>query len=141
MRKIFSLILGLFAVLFCFTGCDKKEPLVVKQSDTYIAIFASDEQMELTNNTTLVEYMTSLKQDGELVFEMENGMVTSINGIANPSDWSSCWMLYTSDTDNANMAWGSIEYNGNFYGSASQGAELLKVKDGCYYIWIFQSLN
>ena len=42
-------------------------------------------------------------------------------------------------TDSANAAWGTIEYNGNVYGSAVLGAESLIIKDGCMYIWVFQS--
>lgn len=97
--------------------------------------------MDITDTTTLVDYMNSLKNDGQLTFEINNGMVSSVNGIDNPSDWSSCWMLYTSDADNANSAWGTIEYNGNVYGSAVLGAESLIIKDGCMYIWVFQSFN
>ena len=85
--------------------------------------------------------MNYLKDDGKLSFELDNGMVSSVNGIDNPADWSSCWMLYTSDVDNANSGWGTIDYNGKVYGSAILGAELLTVKDGCLYIWVFQSFS
>ena len=143
MKKIITIITTiLFSMAFlALAGCINKEPLVIKQSDTYIIIKASNEQMDITNNITLVDYMNSLKDNDKLNFEIENGMVCSINGIENPADWSSCWMLYTSDTENANPAWGTIEYQGNIYGSAMLGAELLNIKDGCIYIWVFQSFN
>lgn len=143
MKKFFNTIIAiaLSVIVFSFFGCSSKEPLVIKESDTYIVISVSKEQMDITDNTTLVDYMNSLKDDGQLTFEINNGMVSSVNGIDNPSDWSSCWMIYTSDTDNANSAWGTIEYNGNIYGSAILGAESLMVKDGCIYIWVFQSFN
>lgn len=143
MKKIITIITTiLFSMAFlALAGCINKEPLVIKQSDTYIIIKASNEQMDITNNTTLVDYMNSLKDNDKLNFEIENGMVCSINGIENPADWSSCWMLYTSDTENANTAWGTIEYQGNIYGSSMFGAELLNIKDGCIYIWVFQSFN
>ena len=141
MKRIFNTIIAiaLFVVLCSFFGCSPKEPLVIKESDTYIVITVSKEQMDIKKNTTLVDYMDSLKNDGKLDFEIENGMVTSVNGIENPADWSSCWMIYTSDTDNANSAWGTIEYDGKVYGSAIVGAESLIIKDGCIYIWVFQS--
>ena len=142
MKKLVNTLvfLLLFATMLAFAGClAKKEPMVIKESDTYIVIHVSSEQMELTDTTTLVEYMNALKEDGALDFEMSNGMVSSVNGIENPADWSSCWMLYTSDTDNANTAWGEVEYKGEVYGSAILGAETLTVKDGCLYIWIFQA--
>lgn len=141
MKRIFNTIIAiaLSVVLCSFFGCSPKEPLVIKESDTYIVITVSNEQMDIKKNTTLVDYMNSLKNDGKLDFEIENGMVTSVNGIENPADWSSCWMIYTSDTDNANLAWGTIEYDGKVYGSAIVGAESLIIKDGCIYIWVFQS--
>ena len=142
MKKLFNTLVSLllFATMLAFTGClAKKEPMVIKESDTYIVIHVSSEQMELADTTTLVEYMNALEEDGALDFEMSNGMVSSVNGIENPADWSSCWMLYTSDTDNANTAWGEVEYKGEVYGSAILGAETLTVKDGCLYIWIFQA--
>ena len=141
MKKLIKLVVTIFVfvILFSFVGCVQKGPLVIKETDTYIVINVSNEQMEIKNDTTLVDYMNSLKNDGLLSFEMNNGMVTSVNGIQNPSNFSSCWMLYTSDKDNANSAWGTIEYNDNIYGSATMGAESLTVKDGCIYIWVFQS--
>lgn len=143
MKKFFNTIIAiaLSVIVFSFFGCSPKEPLVIKESDTYIVISVTKEQMDITDTTTLVDYMNSLKNDGQLTFEINNGMVSSVNGIDNPSDWSSCWMLYTSDADNANSAWGTIEYNGSVYGSAVLGAESLMVKDGCIYIWVFQSFN
>ena len=49
-------------------------------------------------------------------------------------------MLYTSDENNANNAWGTIEYKGKVYGSALFGAETLIVKDGYTYVWVFKSI-
>ena len=70
-----------------------------------------------------------------------DGMITSINGIENPADFSSCWMLYTSDVENSNTAWGTVEYQGVKYGSAISGAETLKIKPDQLYIWVFQSFS
>jgi hypothetical protein len=50
-------------------------------------------------------------------------------------------MLYTSDADNANSAWGIVEYEGTEYGSAISGAETLKLKPDQLYIWVFQSFS
>ena len=143
MRRFLNLLVCALVIFIGFTfivGCSPKDPLVIKESDTYIVINVSNEQMTISNDTTLLDYMNSLKNDGELVFELNNGMVNSINGIANPLDWSSCWMLYTSDENNANNAWGTIEYKGKVYGSALFGAETLIVKDGYTYVWVFKSI-
>ena len=140
MKKIFSAILALIIsiVMFSLLGCGENN-LVIKETDTYIVITASNEQMQIYSDTTLVDYMNSLKEDGELSFEIKNGMVNSVNGIENPLDYSSCWMLYTSDTENSNSVWGTIEYKGNTYGSAVLGAESLIIKDGYLYIWVYQT--
>ena len=87
----------------------------------------------------LIDYMQQLKDKGELEFAIENGMIKSINGIDNPADYSSCWMLYTSDGENSNAAWGTVEYEGKEYGSAVSGAETLTIKADQLYIWVFQS--
>ena len=73
----------------------------------------------------------------KMAYEMSDGMVTSINGKANTTN--SYWMLYTSDAENANNSWGTVEYEGNTYGSAMYGADSLTIKDGCLYIWEYQT--
>ena len=143
MKKLFFkftayLVLS-FTFLFALGGCFQKPPLVLKPAETYIVIKTDTEQISITENMTLLDYMQELKRDGELEFEIENGMITSVNGIENAADWSNCWMLYTSDADNANTACGTVEYQLSVYGSAMYGAEELKIKDGYLYIWVYQS--
>ena len=137
MKKLFTLLLTLMVALTCtlISAC-KKEPLVVKESDTYVVINVEN----ATENQTLAGYMLSLTEYQDM-FVIENGMVTSINGIQNAADWSACWMLYTDDysEDCSNAAWGTVVYDGKTYNSAALGAESLIVKNGCSYIWIYQS--
>ncbi len=131
----FIMLMCMASILLC--ACvDKKDPIVLKESDTFIIINANE---NVSEDDTLVDYMTKLKESGELDFAMKNGMITSVNGIENAADFSQCWMLYTSDTSNANDAWGTVEYNGKIYGSATLGAELLKIKSGALYIWVYQT--
>ena len=140
MKKLTSLMLVL-ALLSCtllLSACQKEEPLVIKDSDTYIVIKTTGQE---TEDMTLMDYMTKLKDKGELEFVVKDGMITSINGIENPTDYSSCWMLYTSDADNANASWGTVEYDGKEYGSAISGAETLKIKQDQLYIWVFKSFS
>lgn len=135
-RKILSLLLAvtmLFGIL-TLTAC-QKEPVVIKDSDTCIVIKVPENAEEMP----LIDYMETLREEGTLAFTVKNGMITSINNVDNPADFSSCWMLYTSDVDNANSAWGIVEYDGNEYGSAVVGAEALTIKPGCLYIWVFMS--
>ena len=137
--RLFCLILVLsLACSVMLTGC-QKEPLVIKDSETCIVIKPTEESMD--GEMLLIDYMNKLAGEGKLECTISNGMITSINGIENPADFSSCWMLYTSDTENANTAWGTVEYNGVEYGSAISGAEVLKIKPGQLYIWVFQSFS
>lgn len=136
--KKFWAVLMAVAILAGFAAC-QSEKLVIKDSDTYIVIKTTEQAMNGTTDMTLMDYMQILKEKGELEFSISNGMITSINGIENPADYSSCWMLYTSDEDNANAAWGTAEYDGQEYGSAISGAEALKIKPDQLYIWVYKS--
>lgn len=139
--RVFCLLLVLMMTCsLLLTGC-KKEPVVIKDSDTYIVIKPTKESMDGKTDMLLIEYMNQLAQQGELECTIADGMITSINGIENPADFSSCWMLYTSDAENSNTAWGTVEYEGVEYGSAVSGAEVLKIKEGQLYIWVFQSFS
>ena len=136
-KRLVSILLSAL-LLLSMTACHK-EPLVIKDSETCIVVKTTHEAIGDNQDMVLIDYMQTLKEKGELEFAMENGMILSINGIDNPADYSSCWMLYTSDAENANTAWGTVEYEGKEYGSAVSGAEVLKVKPDQLYIWVFQS--
>ena len=153
MKTLSVLLAMIIACTLLMTGCqqnpqvlDTPDPgansdpsLVI--TDDYIAIKATEELMAGAADMTLMDYMEELKNKGELEFAVSDGMITSINGIDNPADFSSCWMLYTSDTENANNAWGTVEYEGKEYGSAMSGAEMLKIKADQMYIWVFKSFT
>ena len=136
-----KLLLTFLTIIFLFSAlaCSNNETHVIKETDKKIIITVSSEYMEIKKTMTLIEYMEILKKDGELEFEIANGMITSINGIENPADWSSCWMLYSNDTEFSTTEYGTAEYNGETFGSAILGAEKLIVKDGYKYIWYYQS--
>ena len=141
MKKTLKKMLSLLVVVIILAGMSacQSEKLVIKDSDTYIVIKTTEQAMDGATDMTLMDYMQNLKEKGELEFAISNGMITSINGIDNPADYSSCWMLYTSDADNANAAWGTVEYDGQEYGSAISGAEALKIKPDQLYIWVYKS--
>ena len=139
-KKLLSFLLAvmLLAGMMLLTAC-RSEPLVIKDSDTYIVVKTTQEAIGDKTDMLLIDYMKVLKEKGELEFKIENGMITSINGIDNPADFSSCWMLYTSDETSSNAGWGTVEYQGKQYGSAVSGAETLKIKSDQLYIWVFKS--
>ena len=145
-KKILSCLLAALILAGILTGCQgaplvSSEPLVIKDSDTYIVIKTTKEAMGDKEDMLLIEYMDKLKEKGELEFKVADGMITSINGIDNPTDWSSCWMLYTSDETLSNASWGTVEYEGKEYGSAVVGAEKLTIKPDQLYIWVYQSFS
>ena len=137
----FLLAVMVMAGVLLLSGCIQKETLVIKDSDTYIVIKTAQEAMGDETDMLLIDYMTKLKEKGQLEFEIANGMITSINGIENPADYSSCWMLYTSDEELSNSGWGVVEYEGKQYGSAISGAETLEIKPDQLYIWVYKSFS
>ena len=119
----------------------QSEPVAIENSDPYIVIKPTAESIEGKEDMSLADYMAELKEKGELDYTINNGMITSINAIENPADFSKCWMLYTSDSDNSGNAWGTIEYEGKECGSAVVGAESITLKPEHLYIWVFKSYN
>ena len=108
--------------------------LLVENGETRVVISVGD----IGGNATLLdcmEYLSELHED--FTFTMKSGMVTSINGVENTADFSKCWMVYTSDSEMANAAWGTIDYNGATLGSAVVGADALTVITGGIYILDF----
>ena len=140
LKKSLSILLGLATLICCLSRASCKEDnLVIKDSDTFIVIKATQDSIGDKTDMKLIDYMQMLKADGKLEFEINNGMITSINGYDNPADYSKCWMLYTSDSESSSTMYGTVEYDGTEYGSAMLGAESLTVKAGETYIWVFKS--
>lgn len=140
-KKILAFLLAAVTLMSIFLAGCKSEPLVIKESDTCIVLKVTEEAIGGKTDMLLIDYMDQLVKDGKMTCTIQNGMVTSINGIDNPADFSSCWMLYTSDEENANAAWGTVDFEGKQYGSAISGAETLKIKAGQLYIWVFKSFS
>ncbi len=138
-KRTLSVLLMLLLLATMLTGC-KQEPLVIKDSETCIVIKTTEDAMKGKEDMLLIDYMELMRDEG-LEFTVSDGMIVSINGIDNPADYSSCWMLYTSDPELSNSTWGTVEYEGEEYGSAVSGAETLKIKPGQLYIWVFQSFS
>ena len=130
MKRKFISFLTFLAILacslFCFVACgDNVEPVA-------ITVFQAVEE-----NTTLLEVMQKKKTAGEFDFQMENGMIVQIGETKNSTN--SFWMLYTTDTENANTQWGTFVWKGETLGSAIAGADTLVVKQGETYVWVYQS--
>ena len=132
MKKIVALSLCVMLLCAFLYGCGEKTK-VLKESDEFIVITPSEEFV----GKTLKDCMDDLKTRGELELNVNNGMISSINGTDNPADYSYCWMLYTDDAENSNSAWGTIEHEGKTYASATLGAESLVIAESCVYIWVY----
>ena len=136
-KKVVSLVSLVSAVLTLFSlvalaGC-KKSPVTADENT--VVIQASAEH----GGKTLLSVMEALQAAGELSFTVSDGMIVELNGTEQTA--SSYWMLYTSDKENANEQWGTFEYEGEVLGSAVSGAGELTVKEGCLYIWAFESFG
>lgn len=148
----------IFALAFALTsttalvGCNAWKGLwegndssVLETGETIAAVESSTDTMvaikveKAEEDKMLIEVMESLQKEGALTFKAANGMISEINGKANALDWSASWMLYTSDAEMANEAWGTYEYEGETLGSAIVGAESLPIADGVVYVWYYQS--
>ena len=135
-RKIIVILSFLFLFVFC--GCNPSglshAKYSVESTENVVVITVE----EVKDAKFLMDIMEQAKADGELTYETSNGMITSINGKANPADWSYCWMVYTSDASMANTEYGTYEYEGQILGSAVLGAEALPAADGGIYVWVYQ---
>ena len=135
MKKFLVCLISALAICTCcfFAACLEKEP--VKADENTVVITATDKSFDF-NEKTLKDYMDHLQQNGKLTYSISNGFVTEINGKS--QTLSSYWMLYTDDTGNSNSEF-ELEYEGAIYASAKFGAEALTVKEGCIYIWAYQT--
>lgn len=132
MYALFTLLLTVIMSVCMLVACDKghAKAEIVSKSDTMVVIKVN----ETEGFATLLDAMNYLNDEGELTFEIVGGMISSIEGKANPADFSSCWMLFTSDEEMSNVEWGTTTYNGDTYASAILGAESLTVSAGEYYL-------
>ena len=94
---------------------------------------------EVTGAPTLYEVMLTLKGSGEFDFVSEDSAwgqsIVSINGVANPADWSSYWASYTTDEENGTD---ELTVDGVTWYYSAAGISSLKVKAGCSYMFKFE---
>ena len=141
--KRISILAWLIAAvcLLCSFGCGTQKGsatvTVLTREENTLVLTVSDTQGEFT----LLNCLQSLAAEGEIEYETKGTMLTAIGGVKNDDATFSYWMIYTSDTSNANAAWGSVEYNGATLSSAAKGISKLQVKDGCLYVFCYQTMS
>ena len=134
MKKLAAALFALVAALACMAFAACTDSNAGGDENTVVITVAQDYDVE---GKTLKDYMDYLVAEDELAYEISDGMIVSLNGKANTTN--SYWMLYTSDEANANTAWGTIEYDGHTYGSATLGAPSLPLAEGAVYVWSYQT--
>ena len=147
MKKSLKLVALLFAMLtltFSLVGCKDTPattPSVTPSDDGIPVLSAEDTHLLITADAdasgTLMDLMQEKAAEGEFTYTVADGMITSINGIENPAVWSYCWMIYTTDSEFSVVAYGQYKLNGTVYTSAAVGAEVLPVKGGEKYLWVY----
>ncbi|MBQ8177993.1 MAG: hypothetical protein IJ033_02255 [Clostridia bacterium] len=130
MKKTLAIVLTIVLLvgLFSLVACTKNPNEVVLQID---------KKYDLSRGDKLIDYMEYLDDKDKLEFDEENGMIESINEVEN--SLNSYWMLYTDDPNNSNSAWGTYEYKGKTYYSATLGATALTISRDYTYIWVYQT--
>ena len=132
------LILAIFSCLAFLVSCaDKTENISVEKAEGSLVISVGEDELS-DGDISLLDHMKKLEEKGEFTFTVSDGMITSIDGVENTDKY---WMLYTSDTDNSNSAWGTVTHDGNTYSSASCGAKELILKPDHTYIWLYKAVN
>lgn len=127
----------LSAFVACEGGTDEKtsEYEVVVSTEELVVVKANEANVD----ATLYSVMVQLQTEGKLTFTESNGFISSVNGVENPADYSSCWMIYTdlerfNDVVYATTEYGSYTYENKTYASAAYGAKELPVIGGYTYI-------
>ncbi len=134
-RKLLAILLCLMA--FCsLCGCSIFAQPESSQNASCTLEYVGETRVAIVAETDGVSVLSCMESlQNELTFELSDGMLISLNGKANAADYSSCWMLYTTDETMSNSAWGTIEYEGKTLASAAFGADALMVKKGEIYLW------
>ena len=137
-RKMYSFLVLCLACLcaLCAFACGQKDKAqlvcsLTENGEKRVVISVT----ETDGNCTLLDCMEKLSEtETAFTYTLSGGMITKVNGTENAADFSSCWMIYTSDKEMSNAAWGEVECNGTTCGSAVVGVESLTVTAGEIYV-------
>ena len=139
--------------LFCFTtaslalmsGCNKKTSASISAGSFSCTLESATETLivvkveKTVGEETLADALALLQENGALTYKIENGMLSSLNGKTNAADFSSCWMVYSSDKEFTDTAWGTVSYKDMRLGSTIVGVEVLPLTDGEYYAFSYDT--
>ena len=139
--------------LFCFTtaslalmsGCNKETSASVSADSFSCTLESATETLivvkveKTVGEETLADALALLQENGALTYKIENGMLSSLNGKTNAADFSSCWMVYSSDKEFTDTSWGTVSYKDMRLGSTIVGVEALPLTDGEYYAFSYDT--
>lgn len=137
-------ILFTFILLLTMVGCGKN-PVVIDEQDEKVIMQITS---EVGDDTTLLDYMLSLQEDGELQITYTDSTygayITKINGLEEDYASNKFWMFYTDDTDETyvNLTESfAIIYKDKMYYSLNYGVDNVKIKKGKTYICALITFN
>ena len=138
--KILSIVLVLVVAFSIFTACEGENG----QFKVVIIQGSSEKEYTLDNTggdmTYLVDAFAHLQNDENsgFTYTMNGTYLTSVNGYTPNSANNEFWAIYTDlELDGIkyyDLSWGSAEYEGVLYGSASVGVTQLQLNKGTTYI-------
>lgn len=111
---------------------EKQDASVVIENNTVVVTYSSV-HMPNIEGKFLIDYLNILEGKELLAFDAPTGFIKSINGIEPPTN--SYWMVFTDDADSSNAEWGTFDWEGKTYNSASLGITDLPVKANATYIF------
>ena len=144
-RLIFAACAAVLAAAVPLASCNSGEASLYKAevSDGELVVFVAP---EVSGDMSVKDYFDGLVEEGVLTYTIADGMVTSINGVQNPADYSYCWMFYSDLTEldgviYSNAEWGTYDYEGKTLASCAYGVEEMPVVEGYTYAAVYQSLS
>ena len=152
--KVLIAVMAIFAVLMFSTSCvvDGEPSSESAQPSSYVQtvgndviITVSSEYMTIeAGTTTLKDYMDKLVDDGAMTYAVQDPnaaslYITTINGTEANGAANEFWALYTDDSANSNLDWGTYDFGEKTLASATYGMADLKIVDGCLYAWHISS--
>lgn len=143
MKKLTKIIVVIMIAVFalCAFACGEegKVTLVVIGEENKVY------QIDTTGKelSTLKDLMDYLVENEEFSYEEMSGFVNSVNG-KNPSS-TEFWGIYTdlelNDIPYYDSSWGTADYDGKSYGSASKGITELPLSGGATYIFMLTQMS
>lgn len=161
-KKISALIIAvcLVAAICAFAGCDDESnvhKVTIGDQPSYV-FTASSSVMELTDTTTVQDYLNALKDKGKITFEGYEGdygyYITSVNGTeertisSTPTSYEGyAWNIYIDfiQLEGDDVYYGSdystCDYDGTTLYSASYGVSGLPCVEGHVYALVYVYSN